>query len=89
MHGLSGGAAAAQELKRLRVALGSTTIERVIADGLHEYLDQIQRNLIAVTSNVASDLFRRGPLVHQTQSQVTLPSGERPGFLVFGQTRSP
>ncbi len=87
MHGLSGGAAAAQELARLRVALGSTTIKRVIADGLHGYLDQIQRNLIAVTSNIASELFRRGPRTREAQSQVMVPSGARPGFLASSQTQ--
>jgi uncharacterized alpha-E superfamily protein len=69
-HGLPGGAAAAQELGRLRAGLGSITIERVISEGLHEYLDQIQRKLIAITSNVSSDFFRRGPMIAGTQSQV-------------------
>ncbi len=68
-YGLPGGAAAAQELGRLREGLGSITIERVIVGGLHEYLDQIQRNLIVVSSNISSDFFRRGPMMAGTQSQ--------------------
>lgn len=68
-YGLPGGTAAAQELGRLREGLGSITIERVVAGGLHEYLDQLQRDLIAVTSNISSDFFRRGPVMPVTQSQ--------------------
>jgi uncharacterized alpha-E superfamily protein len=90
-HNLHGGAAAAQELGRLRAALGSITIERVISEGLHEYLDQIQRNLIAVTSNISSDFFRRGPTMAGTQSHVTpvlLPTITGAGLPVFSQSQS-
>jgi uncharacterized alpha-E superfamily protein len=90
-HGLPGGAAAAHELGRLREGLGSITIERVISEGLHEYLDQIQRNLIAVTSNISLDFFRRGPMMTGTQSQVMpapLPMVTRSGLLASGQSQS-
>ena len=89
-HGLLRGAAAAQELGRLRAALGSTTIGRVISEGLHEYLDQIQRNLIAVTSDVSSDFFRRGRVIAETQSQTMpapLPLQKEPGLLVSSQSQ--
>lgn len=90
-HRLPGGAAAAQELGRLRAGLGSITIERVISEGLHEYLDQIQQNLIAITSNVSSDFFRRGPITTEMQSQVTpaqLPTVAGAELLVSGQSRN-
>jgi uncharacterized alpha-E superfamily protein len=91
MYSLQGGAAAAQKLGRLRTALSSITIERVISEGLHEYLDQIQHSLIAVTSNVSSDFFRRGPVMAETQSQVMpspLPAVTRAGLLVPSQSQS-
>ncbi len=90
-HSLHGGAAAAQELWRLRAALGSITIERVISEGLHEYLDQIQRSLIAVTSTISSDFFRRAPMMAGTQSHVTpaLHSAiTRAGLPVSNQSQS-
>jgi uncharacterized alpha-E superfamily protein len=69
-HGLPGGAAAAQELGRLRAGLGSVTIERVISEGLHGYLDEIQRNLIAITSDISADFFRRSPTMSGSRCQV-------------------
>ncbi|WP_245624532.1 alpha-E domain-containing protein [Belnapia moabensis] len=90
-HELPGGAVAAHELGCLRAGLGSITIEQVISEGLHEYLDQIQRNLIAVTSNISSDFFRWGIMMGGPQSQLlpaplSLTTGA--GFPVSSQSQS-
>jgi uncharacterized alpha-E superfamily protein len=90
-HELPGDAAAAQELGRLRAGLSSISIERVIAEGLHEYLVQIQRNLIAVTSSISSDFFRRGSVMTDMQDQAVtglLSTTARPGLLTSSQSQS-
>jgi uncharacterized alpha-E superfamily protein len=68
--GLPGGAGAAAELGRLRAGLGATTVEEVIAGGLHEYLDGVQRCLIRVTDGLAADFFRRRPPPEPAQGQI-------------------
>jgi uncharacterized alpha-E superfamily protein len=44
-------------LSTLRAIARSTTIEDVMATGLHEFLDQIQRHLIALTDDLGDGLF--------------------------------
>jgi uncharacterized alpha-E superfamily protein len=58
---LRGGVGAAEELDAMRAALSSLTIEDVIRGGLHEFLDAVQRQLIAVTTCLAADFFVQMP----------------------------
>jgi uncharacterized alpha-E superfamily protein len=67
-HGLSGGVAAARGLAALHASLGALTIDEVIARGLHEFLDQVQRSLVAATDDLAMAFFGV-PQVGQSQSQ--------------------
>jgi uncharacterized alpha-E superfamily protein len=76
---LRGAVAAAEQIDDMRGTLSSITIERVIREGLHEFLDGIQRQLIAVTSDLSAGLFGSAPTepsvaTGQTQSQV--PGGQ-------------
>jgi uncharacterized alpha-E superfamily protein len=56
-YALRGGNDAAEELDRLRAVLGTLTIEEILATGLHEFLDLIQRQLIAVGHALAVAFF--------------------------------
>ena len=56
-YGLSGGREAAQVLGGLSAHLRSATIGEILGRGLHEYLDLVQRRLIAVTTGLSAAFF--------------------------------
>ncbi len=56
-HGLPGGAAAAEGIGALNASLGALTIREVLAGGLHEFLDGVQRRLIAATDDLSTAFF--------------------------------
>jgi uncharacterized alpha-E superfamily protein len=69
-HGLRGGTGAAEELDRLQALLGAVSISDILKKGLHEFLDMLQVQLIAVTDDLAGTFFG-----HRTQSQSQSQSG--------------
>ncbi len=46
-----------ERIDEILAALSSRTIERVIEDGLHEYLDWLQLRLSDVTSELSHSFF--------------------------------
>jgi uncharacterized alpha-E superfamily protein len=56
-HGLTTGAGAEAELEQLQASLGTLTIEEILQQGLHEFLDRIQLRLITATGNLAEGFF--------------------------------
>ncbi len=56
---LTGGGSVAS-LKKLRGGLESADIAEVIKCGLHEYLDSLQRRIIAITDELGSNYFGHG-----------------------------
>ncbi|MBV9654727.1 MAG: alpha-E domain-containing protein [Acetobacteraceae bacterium] len=58
---LRGGSRAAETLDSLRAVMGSRSIQSILAQGLHEFLDGTQRHLISVTNEIASDFFSQLP----------------------------
>ena len=56
-YGLRHGNDAAEELDRLRVLLGTLDVSTILRRGLHEFLDSIQCQLIAVTRELAIAFF--------------------------------
>ena len=58
---LRGGNAAMERIDEIMAALNSRTIEQVIEDGLHDYLDLLQVRLSAVTSELARSFFGYQP----------------------------
>lgn len=69
-HALPGGAVAAEGFDALSASLQTITIEQVIAGGLHEFLDGMQRRLIAATDDLSVAFFGYAPGgVPQTQLQ--------------------
>jgi len=65
---LPGAAAAAARFGELRASLGALSIDEIIGQGLHEFLDQIQRRLIAATDDLSVACFS-GETPTQSQSQ--------------------
>ena len=59
-HEFAGGAAAAASLGDLRNELGTLNIQEVIARGLHEFLDHVQKRLIAATDDLGEAFFDTG-----------------------------
>jgi uncharacterized alpha-E superfamily protein len=72
-YGLSGGSDAAEELGALRADLGALTISEILGQGLHEFLDSVQRRLIAVTSDLSAAFF--SPAASSAQHQDQQPEG--------------
>jgi len=74
-HALPGGDRAAAELGRLRSDLGALLIGEVLAGGLHEFLDNVQRRLVVVTRDLSGAFFGdpRAAMRAQAQSQSAAP----------------
>src|SRR5713101_92365 len=60
-YALRGGNDVAEGLDQLRTILGARSIEQVIAGGLHEFIDFIQRYLIAITDRLSAAFFGGQP----------------------------
>jgi uncharacterized alpha-E superfamily protein len=69
-HGLRGGTGAAEELDRLHAVLTTMPIRDILKKGLHQFLDMLQRQLIAVSDDLGATFFGHG-----TQSQSQSQSG--------------
>jgi uncharacterized alpha-E superfamily protein len=61
-YALRGGNDAAEGLDALRGQLGSLAIETILHQGLHEFLDQIQQQLNAITAELARAFFIGQPV---------------------------
>jgi uncharacterized alpha-E superfamily protein len=67
-YSLRGGNDAAEELDRLRAVLGTLTITEILREGLHEFLDVIQQQLIAVSRDLSIAFFGYIPKAAQSQA---------------------
>ncbi len=67
-YALRGGNVAAELLDSVRALLSSMTIGEVIAQGLHEFLDLIQRRLILVARDLSISFFGYAPEPDQSQA---------------------
>ncbi len=68
-YNLRGGTGAAEELDRLHAVLSTIPIGAILEKGLHEFLDMLQRQLIAVSDDLANTFFGHRPAQSQNQSQ--------------------
>jgi uncharacterized alpha-E superfamily protein len=57
-YGLRGTVAGLERTEEIRAAILSRPIERVIAEGLHEFLDAVQRDLILLAGEIGTAFFR-------------------------------
>jgi uncharacterized alpha-E superfamily protein len=67
-YALRHGNDAAEELDRLQTVLGTLDISTILGRGLHEFLDSIQRQLIAITRELSIAFFGFSPDASRTQS---------------------
>lgn len=56
-YGLKGGSAALERLDEVRAVLDNAPVERVLSQGLHEFLDWIQLQMLGVSSLIGRDFF--------------------------------
>jgi hypothetical protein len=61
-YNLRGGYDVAEGLDQLRSILGTRSIDEVLADGLHEFIDFIQRYLTAITDRLGAAFFGHPPV---------------------------
>jgi len=64
---LRGGNAASEAIDELRSLLQSHSIETILGRGLHEFIDVIQRHLIAIPTHLGADFFGVVPPPEQIQ----------------------
>jgi uncharacterized alpha-E superfamily protein len=57
-YGLRGTVAALERVEELRAGLVGRPVEKIIADGLHLFLDGVQRDLILLASEIGTAFFR-------------------------------
>jgi uncharacterized alpha-E superfamily protein len=67
-YALRHGNDAAEELDRLQAVLGTLDISAILGAGLHEFLDSIQRQLIAITRELSTAFFGYTPEASQVQT---------------------
>ncbi len=67
---LRGGSVAMERIDEILAALASRSIDRVIEDGLHEYLDWLQLRLSDVTSELSQSFFGQAPSEENQQQGV-------------------
>ncbi len=87
-HGLRGGTGAAEELDRLRILLATSTIDEILRQGLHEFLDTIQFQLIAITRDLSACFFGIGSPPAQGQSQSQSQTGPAGGWQSQSQSQT-
>ncbi len=57
-YGLRGTVAALERVEELRAGLLGRAIEKIIRDGLHDFLDGVQRDLILLAAEIGTAFFR-------------------------------
>jgi hypothetical protein len=62
----------ADSIYEMCASLSSLTIDEVLGQGLHEFLDLVQRRLIAVTQGLSTAFFTMSEGGVQEQSQATV-----------------
>jgi uncharacterized alpha-E superfamily protein len=74
-YGLRGTVAALERVEEVRAALTGRPVSKIIEDGLHQFLDGVQRDLILLAGEIGTPFFRdwrplaEAPTQSQTQSQ--------------------
>ncbi len=79
-YGLRGTVAALERVEELHAGIVGRGIEGIISDGLHQFLDAVQRDLILLAGEIGTAFFRDWrPLAEdqnqgQSQSQGVAPA---------------
>ena len=72
IYGLRGTVPALERVEELRGAIQGREVDQIIADGLHQFLDGVQRDLILLAAEIGTAFFRDWPPPEgqsQTQTQ--------------------
>lgn len=75
-YGLRGTVAALERVEELRAGLLGRPVEKIISDGLHLFLDGVQRDLILLGGEIGTAFFRDWRPLAQGQSQSQSQSSE-------------
>ncbi len=81
-YGLRGTVAALERVEELRAAILGRPVERIIADGLHQFLDGVQRDLILLAAEIGTAFFRDWRPLAETPDGPAQGQGQ-------GQSQSP
>ena len=65
---MRGTGAALERVEELRAAVLGRDVDGIIADGLHQFLDGVQRDLIMLAAEIGTAFFRDWRPLEQTQS---------------------
>ena len=57
-YGLRGTVAALEHVEELRAGIGGRTAESIVAEGLHHFMDAVQRDLIRLAGEIGTAFFR-------------------------------
>ncbi len=68
-YGLRGTVPALERVEELRAGLVGRPVDRLIADGLHQFLDGVQRDLILLAAEIGTAFFRDWRPLAETQEQ--------------------
>jgi uncharacterized alpha-E superfamily protein len=68
-YGLRGTVPALERVEELRAGLVGRPVDRLIADGLHQFLDGVQRDLILLAAEIGTAFFRDWRPLAETQGQ--------------------
>jgi uncharacterized alpha-E superfamily protein len=68
-YGLRGTVPALERVEELRAGLVGRPVDRLIADGLHQFLDGVQRDLILLAAEIGTAFFRDWRPLAEGQSQ--------------------
>ena len=68
-YGLRGTVAALERVEELRAGLTGRAVQRIIAEGLHQFLDGVQRDLILLAGEIGTAFFRDWRPLAEAQSQ--------------------
>jgi uncharacterized alpha-E superfamily protein len=86
-YGLRGTVAALERTEEVRAAILSRPMERVIAEGLHEFLDGVQRDLILLAGEIGTAFFRDWRPLAAEQQPAVAPVTTQTGMTQTGMTQ--
>jgi uncharacterized alpha-E superfamily protein len=84
-YNLRAGNDVAEGLDQLRSILGTRSIDEVLAGGLHEFIDFIQRYLIAITDRLGAAFFGHPPIEDAAWEDAELPPPAGVGLQIQSQ----
>ena len=76
-YNLRGTTPGLERIEEVRAALSSNPVEQLVSDGLHDFLDALQRDLILLAGEIGYAFFRDWRPEPQRQTQSQMPGGSQ------------